>query len=598
MRATLDPVTSLTGDATQVSELQSRLQLHPANARLQGDLGIAYLQRARETNDPSYYTKAQTLLERSLDARSRRTRRHDRRGLARALLPRFPRGAAARPARARALARLLAAGARDDRRRLGRARPLRAGLRRVRAPRRAAPRARRLRAPQLLARAAGRRRRRDPAHAPRRRRGLGRAREHAVDARAAGGAAAQVGPRRRRRQGVPPRARAAARTTRAPRPASAPSPSRAATSPRPSAGTTAPPRTCRCPTSSRSSATCARRAATRPARRRPTRSSASRRRSSSAPAATPISRRRSSTPRTPARCSRAAVVALARKALAFRPSVYGHDALAWALYSAGKCRQALPQAMLANRLGTIDPQLSWHLGAIAACAGKRGARPHGAAQGARAHAALPPARRPGGAAPAGEALVSGRRQVAPRRVPLASPLRVALACAAALTRGREAHPLGNFTVNQYTRLDVAPGGRLGALRARHGRDPDVPAAAASSTSNGDGRIAAAEAARESKRLVAIVAPHLQLTADGKPVRLALETAHVAFPHGPGRALDDAPRRALPRRRARARQRAAHVRALEHATRPIASAGASCSSRAAAASRCARPTRRSATARTR
>ncbi len=26
--------------------------------------------------------------------------------------------------------------------------------------------------------------------------------------------------------------------------------------------------------------------------------------------------------------------------------------------------------MLANRLGTIDPQLSWHLGAIAACAGK------------------------------------------------------------------------------------------------------------------------------------------------------------------------------------------------------------------------------------
>ena len=66
VRATLDPVTSLTGDATQVSELQNRLSLHPANARLQGDLGIAYLQRARETNDPSYYTKAHTLLNRSL----------------------------------------------------------------------------------------------------------------------------------------------------------------------------------------------------------------------------------------------------------------------------------------------------------------------------------------------------------------------------------------------------------------------------------------------------------------------------------------------------------------------------------------------------
>jgi Flp pilus assembly protein TadD len=68
--------------------------------------------------------------------------------------------------------------------------------------------------------------------------------------------------------------------------------------------------------------------------------------------------------------SRASVVALARKALAARPSIYGHDSLAWALFSAGKCREALPQAMLANRLGTIDPQLSWHLGAIAACAGK------------------------------------------------------------------------------------------------------------------------------------------------------------------------------------------------------------------------------------
>jgi tetratricopeptide (TPR) repeat protein len=73
----------------------------------------------------------------------------------------------------------------------------------------------------------------------------------------------------------------------------------------------------------------------------------------------------------PGAMTRTAVVALARKALAFRPSVYGHDALAWALYSAGKCRQALPQAKLANRLGTVDPQLSWHLGAIAACAGHK-----------------------------------------------------------------------------------------------------------------------------------------------------------------------------------------------------------------------------------
>ncbi|HEY3614788.1 MAG TPA: tetratricopeptide repeat protein, partial [Gaiellales bacterium] len=73
----------------------------------------------------------------------------------------------------------------------------------------------------------------------------------------------------------------------------------------------------------------------------------------------------------PGAMTRTAVVALARKALAFRPSVYGHDALAWALYSAGRCAQALPEAKLANRLGTVDPQLSWHLGAIAACAGDK-----------------------------------------------------------------------------------------------------------------------------------------------------------------------------------------------------------------------------------
>ena len=58
VRATLDPVTSLTGDAAQVSELQSRLQLHPANARARRALlGIAYLQRARETKRPVRTTR-------------------------------------------------------------------------------------------------------------------------------------------------------------------------------------------------------------------------------------------------------------------------------------------------------------------------------------------------------------------------------------------------------------------------------------------------------------------------------------------------------------------------------------------------------------
>ena len=78
---------------------------------------------------------------------------------------------------------------------------------------------------------AGRRRGRDPPHAPGRRTPAGRAREHAVDARAARLACCSSRAARRGRPGVPPRARAPARSTRAPRPASARSPSPAATSP-------------------------------------------------------------------------------------------------------------------------------------------------------------------------------------------------------------------------------------------------------------------------------------------------------------------------------------------------------------------------------
>ena len=67
-----------------------------------------------------------------------------------------------------------------------------------------------------------------------------------------------------------------------------------------------------------------------------------------------------------------AVVSLARRALAERPTVYAHDALAWALRRAGDCRGALAESTEAVRLGTADPLLHYHRGAIAACAGERG----------------------------------------------------------------------------------------------------------------------------------------------------------------------------------------------------------------------------------
>jgi tetratricopeptide (TPR) repeat protein len=65
--------------------------------------------------------------------------------------------------------------------------------------------------------------------------------------------------------------------------------------------------------------------------------------------------------------------ALARRARAARPSIYGDDALAWALARAGKCSEALPYADRSLRLGTRDALLYFHRGYIAGCAGNESA---------------------------------------------------------------------------------------------------------------------------------------------------------------------------------------------------------------------------------
>ncbi len=67
-------------------------------------------------------------------------------------------------------------------------------------------------------------------------------------------------------------------------------------------------------------------------------------------------------------------VVLARRARAARPSIYGDDALAWALARAGRCREALPFAERALRLGTKDPLLYFHRGYAEGCAGDAAAR--------------------------------------------------------------------------------------------------------------------------------------------------------------------------------------------------------------------------------
>ena len=67
----------------------------------------------------------------------------------------------------------------------------------------------------------------------------------------------------------------------------------------------------------------------------------------------------------------AETVRLARVAREARPSIYGDDALAWALARAGRCAEALPFAERALRLGTKDPLLYFHRGYAEGCAGNR-----------------------------------------------------------------------------------------------------------------------------------------------------------------------------------------------------------------------------------
>ena len=54
------------GTVQTVAKLQATLQADPARVSALGLLGLAYQQRARETGDPTYYTKSEQVLDRAL----------------------------------------------------------------------------------------------------------------------------------------------------------------------------------------------------------------------------------------------------------------------------------------------------------------------------------------------------------------------------------------------------------------------------------------------------------------------------------------------------------------------------------------------------
>lgn len=69
----------------------------------------------------------------------------------------------------------------------------------------------------------------------------------------------------------------------------------------------------------------------------------------------------------------AGAVDQARRAATSRRSVAGHDALAWSLFTAGRTAQAWTEAQKAVALGTRDPQVRFHAAAIAQARGERAA---------------------------------------------------------------------------------------------------------------------------------------------------------------------------------------------------------------------------------
>ena len=84
--------------------LQATLDANPKDEHSWMLLGLAYQQRARETGDPTYYTKSDGALHRALALDSEGLPRLQRARLARALAPPLRRGARARRAGARARA--------------------------------------------------------------------------------------------------------------------------------------------------------------------------------------------------------------------------------------------------------------------------------------------------------------------------------------------------------------------------------------------------------------------------------------------------------------------------------------------------------------
>jgi len=110
------PPVVVTGSLTeQISILQARLRLVPNDWSAYASLGADYVQQARITADPTYYPKAQGVLQRSLALRLATLYENELRDLSRAA-DRGPSYQVTSPAPARTLATRASMKRRSDRR--------------------------------------------------------------------------------------------------------------------------------------------------------------------------------------------------------------------------------------------------------------------------------------------------------------------------------------------------------------------------------------------------------------------------------------------------------------------------------------------------
>lgn len=100
----------------------------------------------------------------------------------------------------------------------------------------------------------------------------------------------------------------------------------------------------------------------------------------------------------------------------------------------------------------------------------------------------------------------------------------------ALPAGAWAHPLGNFSVNRYSRLEVGPE-RIHVFYVLDMAEIPTHTARAEMDANGDGQVSHDEEQRYTANLLHTLQQHLWLKVDGVATSLTLGTWDVTFPTG-------------------------------------------------------------------